>query len=248
MSEPAIAIRLQGVSKEFARRRSHRTVLRAIRSLASVNGAAGPRRLSLDSIDLAVPAGSLIGVVGENGAGKTTLLKTIAGLYSPTAGRVQLAGEVALLAGLGAGMIDDLTVSDNVWLYGAVCRIRRSTIRSSYDDILAWAELDGYGAADLRTLSTGMRTRLAFSIAMRIESEMVLMDEAFSAGDKRFQEKCDRFFEESKGSGKTVLVATHNLEFVRRFCDMTLWLSRGRVKGFGRTDEVLDAYVGFDPK
>jgi ABC-type polysaccharide/polyol phosphate transport system ATPase subunit len=248
MSDAAIAVRLQGVSKEFARRRTQRTLLRALRSLTSANGGAGPRRLSLDGIDVEVSAGDLIGIVGENGAGKTTLLKTIAGLYVPTAGSVQVHGEIALLAGLGAGMIDDLTVADNIWLYGAVCRIRRSTIREHFNDVLSWAELEGYEAAELRTLSTGMRTRLAFSIAMRIESNTVLMDEAFSAGDKRFQAKCDRFFEESKGSGKTVLVATHNLEFVRRFCDRTMWLHRGRLMGFGRTEEVLGKYLGYETK
>jgi ABC-type polysaccharide/polyol phosphate transport system ATPase subunit len=248
MSDTAVAVRLEAVSKEFARRRTQRTLLRALRSLATTNGVSGPRRRSLDGIDLEIRAGDLVGIVGENGAGKTTLLKTIAGLYLPTTGRVQINGEIALLAGLGAGMIDDLTVADNIWLYGAVCRIRRSTIRKCFDDVLAWAELEGYEAAELRTLSTGMRTRLAFSIAMRIESETVLMDEAFSAGDKRFQAKCDRYFEESKGTGRTFLVATHNLEFVRRFCDRTMWLHRGRLMGFGRTEEVLGKYLGYETK
>ena len=148
----------------------------------------------------------------------------------------------------GAGMVDDLTVGDNIWLYGAVLRIRRSTLRDCFDRILAWAELEGYEAADLRTLSTGMRTRLAFAIAMQIQSETVLMDEAFSAGDKRFQAKCDEFFEESKTTNQTFLVATHNLEFVERFCDRVLWLHRGRVKGFGSTEDVLGEYLGFEAK
>jgi ABC-2 type transport system ATP-binding protein len=247
MCDRGVAVRLQGVSKEFARRRTHRTLLRALRSLTT-NGSRGPRRLSLDNVHLELPVGGVVGIVGENGAGKTTLLKIIAGLYVPTTGSVHVPGEVALLAGLGAGMVDDLTVADNIWLYGAVCRIRRSTIRKHFDDILDWAELGGYEAAQLRTLSTGMRTRLAFSIAMRIDSDVVLMDEAFSAGDKRFQDKCNQYFEDRKTSAATYLVATHNLDFVRQYCARTVWLSAGRVKAVGPSQEVLDQYLRFDPK
>ena len=129
-------------------------------------------------------------------------------------------------------------------LYGAVLRIRRSTIRNHFTAILCWADLEGYASNELRTLSTGMRTRLAFAIGMQIESDTVLMDEAFSAGDKRFQEKCDQFFLEARGR-RTFLVATHNLDFVRRFCETTLWLHEARLRRFGPTHTVLDEYIRF---
>lgn len=244
MSED-FAIRIEGLTKEFVRSGGHRTLFRVLRSLAD-NKRVEERHPSLDGIDLEVPRGGILGIIGENGAGKTTLLKTIAGLYRATSGRITINGEVALLAGLGAGMVDDLTVSDNIWLYGAICRIPRSTTAARFGDLLRWAELEGFAAAELRTLSMGMRTRLAFAIAMNIESPTVLMDEAFSAGDQRFQEKCNTFFAESKLSGRTFLIATHNLEFVREFCERTLWIHRGRVKELGPTAKVLDDYNRFN--
>jgi homopolymeric O-antigen transport system ATP-binding protein len=248
MSDAPFAVRLERVTKEFAGGRERRTLFRVLKSLTRLDGHDGDRPKSLDAIDLVVPRGETVGIVGENGAGKTTLLKTIAGLYNPTSGRIALGGEIALLAGLGAGMVDELSVTDNIWLYGAVCGIRRSRIRDNFGEILRWSELEGFEEAELRTLSMGMRTRLAFAIAMQIESDTILMDEAFSAGDKRFQERCNRFFEESRSARRTFLVATHNLEFVRAFCGMTLWLHKGCNKAFGPTERVLDDYVRYELK
>ncbi len=248
MSDAPFAVRLEGLSKEFLRGGRRQTFFRMLRDLTDRNPQNGNRRRALDRIDLEIPRGQTVGIVGENGAGKTTLLKTIAGLYQSSSGTITTHGEIALLAGLGAGMVDELSVEDNVWLYGAVCRIRRATIRARFDEILGWADLGAFAAAELRTLSTGMRTRLAFAIAMEIESDTVLMDEAFSAGDKRFQEKCNRFFLAAKRVGRTFLVATHNLEFVREFCGSTLWLHEGRVRAFGPTAQILDEYIQFEEK
>ena len=111
------------------------------------------------------------------------------------------------------------------------------------DEIVGWAELRGFVGAELRTLSTGMQTRLAFAIAMHITSDLILMDEAFSAGDKHFQDRCDLFFQEAKHKRRTVLVATHNLRFVNEFCDRTLWLEKGKQIAFGPTRGVLTDYV-----
>jgi ABC-type polysaccharide/polyol phosphate transport system ATPase subunit len=246
MSDAGYAIRLEGVAKEFLGGRRKRTLFRVIKSITATSNGTRPR--SLDGIDVEIPRGEIVGIVGENGAGKTTLLKTVAGLYLPTEGVVRINGEVALLAGLGAGMVDELSVTDNVWLYGAVCRVRRAKIRAQFDEILRWAELENFANAELRTLSMGMRTRLAFAIAMQIDADAVLMDEAFSAGDKRFQDKCNRFFEDSKSAGRTFVVATHNLDFVRTFCTKTLWLHKGRCMGFGPTADLLEQYLGFEKR
>jgi ABC-type polysaccharide/polyol phosphate transport system ATPase subunit len=248
MSEAPFALRLEGLRKEFPRGGQRPTLFSMVTRLSGRGSGDGTRQLALDGIDLEVPRGEIVGIIGENGAGKTTLLKTIAGLYQPTAGKLTAHGDVALLAGLGAGMVDELSVADNVWLYGAICWIRRSTIRERFADILRWAELEGAEGATLRTLSTGMRTRLAFAIAMQVESDTILMDEAFSAGDKRFQEKCNRFFGEAGGSRRTFLVATHNLDFVRRFCSSTLWLHQGQRRAFGPTASVLDEYTRFEER
>ena len=146
----------------------------------------------------------------------------------PTAGRIEIAARSRLLAGLGAGMVDELSVADNIYLYGAICRlVRRARSAARFADILAVGRARALRRGRAPHLSTGMRTRLAFAIAMHVDSELVLMDEAFSAGDKHFQEKCDRFFD-TKMLPRTLVVATHNLEFVRDFCDRTLVAAPGR--------------------
>jgi len=249
MSEELIILTTRGLVKEFAAEGHRPTLYRVVRGLLGNAGATnGTRRRSLDDVNIEVCAGEMMAVVGENGAGKTTLLKTIAGLYAPTRGHVEVRGECALLAGLGVGMIDDLSVADNVYLYGAVCGLHRRMITARFDDIVKWAELEGFVRAELRTLSTGMRARLAFAIAMHIGSDVILMDEAFSAGDQRFQEKCGRFFRDSQTLRRTTLVATHNLEFVREFCARTLWLHKGRQMAFGATHVVLPEYLEFAAK
>jgi ABC-type polysaccharide/polyol phosphate transport system ATPase subunit len=244
MSETTILV-TEGLVKEFSGGRRQLTLYRLLRSRLGARAASGGVRRVLDGITIDARAGEIVGLVGENGAGKTTLLKTIAGLYTPTRGRIDVRGEVSLLAGLGVGMVDELSVADNVHLYGAICRLTRRAIKDRFDEIIRWAELEGYVDSELRTLSTGMRTRLAFAIAVHIDSDLLLMDEAFSAGDKRFQEKCEMFFRESRRARQAVLLATHNLDFVKAFCERTLWLHKGKQMAFGPTGAVLSRYLDF---
>lgn len=240
MSEP-IAVNVESLYKRYRRGRRTATLFRLLKRAVRSEGRQ-ERGWTLEAIDLEVPRGSLTALIGENGAGKTTLLKTVSGLYRPTRGRVSLRGEAALVAGLGAGMVEELSVRDNVWLYAAVCRIRRSTIRRQYDEILEWADLAGFDEAELRTLSTGMRTRLAFSVSRYIDAAVVLVDEAFSSGDRGFQQKCDAFFASRLGGEQTFLIATHNLPFVESFCDRTIWLHSGRIEAQGPTPPILERY------
>lgn len=246
MSDWRIAVRLDSVYKRYARGQRRKTLFQLLAAKARPVAGKDRQEYTLVDIDLEIRSGTLVAIVGENGAGKTTLLKTISGLYLPTSGTVSVSAEVALVAGLGAGMVDELSVTDNIWLYGAVCRIRRSTIRENIQSILAWADLTGFAAAELRTLSTGMRTRLAFSISRYIDAEIVLVDEAFSSGDRAFQHRCDQFFASRIGGEQTYLIATHNLGFVREFCGQTIWLHHGRVKASGPTRSVLEEYRASD--
>ncbi|HXJ84925.1 MAG TPA: ATP-binding cassette domain-containing protein [Candidatus Methylomirabilis sp.] len=247
MSNEPVILATRGLVKEFAVGGRRHTMYQLLRARLAGGTEPPTRRRALDDINIEVRTGETIGIIGDNGAGKTTLLKTIAGLYAPTRGRIERRGEVALLAGLGVGMLDELSVAGNIRLYGALCGLSRQTIKERFDDIVHWAELAGFVAAELRTLSTGMRARLAFAITMHIDSELILMDEAFSTGDKRFQEKCDRFFQDSRTPRRTTLVATHRLDFVREFCERTLWLHGGRQAAFSATGEVLGRYLAFVP-
>ena len=197
---------------------------------------------ALKGINIAVRKGEKIALVGDNGSGKSTLLKTIAGLYRPNQGKVIVNGKMVLLAGFGVGMMNDLTIEQNLYLYGAVYGMDRETIRSKIDDILDWAELREFFKAQYKTLSSGMRTRIAFSATRHIEADIYLLDEALTAGDKSFRHKCDAYFESNKHTDKTFIIATHSLDFVKKFCDKALWLSRGNQVAFGDIHQVLDDY------
>jgi ABC-type polysaccharide/polyol phosphate transport system ATPase subunit len=197
---------------------------------------------TLNNINIKVGKGETIGIIGNNGSGKTTFLKLIAGLYKPNSGKVILNGKLTLLAGLGIGMLDEISVRENVFLYGSIFGLERDEIKEKLLEILEWAELRNFVDAKLRTLSSGMRARLAFSTIRHVETDIFLLDEALSAGDRNFKVKCEEYFNNSKNNGTTFLIATHDLKFVKMFCNKTLWLCKGNQKDFGETDSVLKHY------
>lgn len=243
MHELDCVVRVQRISKAFPMERSHSTAYRALHSQIRRRAHRTGTFLALNDINIEVFRGEKIGVIGDNGSGKTTLLKVIAGIYKPNGGQVHINGEVTLLAGLGTGMIDELSVEENVYLYGAIYGLERRKTEENLHEIIEWAELRDFVRAKLKTLSSGMRTRLAFSATRYIEKDIYLLDEALTAGDKRFQEKCEGVFRNHKTSNKTFLVTTHDLDFVRGFCSKTLWLHKGRQVSFGDTGTVLQQYT-----
>jgi lipopolysaccharide transport system ATP-binding protein len=246
MSEP-VSICARNVSKHF-RHGSSETLFRLLRRLV-FGGVSETRAFhALSEVNLDVRKGEVVGIVGNNGAGKTTLLKTLAGIYQPTTGEIRIQGEVAFFAGLGVGMVGDLAVRDNVFLYGAVCGLRRARIEEVFDEVIAWAELGEFVESPLRTLSAGMRSRCAFSIARHVEAEILFLDEAFTAGDSHFRDKCNRFFAQRRRGPQTILAATHSLDFVHSFCDKALWMDRGRQRAFGPVDEVIEQYQAANAK
>jgi ABC-type polysaccharide/polyol phosphate transport system ATPase subunit len=197
---------------------------------------------ALSSIDLTVYRRDRVGVIGNNGSGKSTLLRVVAGLYQPTSGAVEVRGDRTLLAGLGVGMLDELSVEQNIFLYGAMHNVTRQDLRDKFDEILRWAELIEFRHAALKTLSTGMRSRLAFSVMRYFTSDIYLLDEALSAGDRVFQEKCEDVFLDYERTGRTMLIATHDLLFVEAFCNKALWLQKGKQMSFGAPEEVIPLY------
>jgi ABC-type polysaccharide/polyol phosphate transport system ATPase subunit len=237
-----LRVRAEGLVKSFPVDRQRRSAFLGLKQLLRGEGRA--RFTALAGLDFEVRAGERVAVIGDNGAGKTTLLKTVAGLYRADGGRLFVGGSVTLVSGLAIGMIDDLTVSENVVLYGAIYGIDRETLRSRFDEIIAWAELGEFVDAKLKHLSSGMKTRLAFSAVRHVGADLYLLDEALTAGDRRFREKCGAVFEEYRRSDRTFLVATHDLDFAASFCTHALWIHKGRQQAFGDAREVVGRYTG----
>jgi ABC-type polysaccharide/polyol phosphate transport system ATPase subunit len=237
------AISLKNVFKFFSIDISRPSTFTALKKLISKNGHYTRTFYALKDITVEIEKGENVGLIGNSGAGKTTLLKTISGLHKPDSGEVSIKGELNFLAGFGIGMVDELSVSENIYLYGAIYGLDRYKIHEKFDEIIEWAELQNFIGAKLKTLSTGMRTRLAFSITRYIDADIFLLDEALSAGDKTFREKCERVFDDYKKSGKTFIISTHNMEFVKKFCSKTLWLHKGEQMDYGDTGYVLAKYL-----
>jgi ABC-type polysaccharide/polyol phosphate transport system ATPase subunit len=238
------AVRMKNVTKLFPSGTSRHSLFRLF--MGKVSQRWTPEMFAaLRSINLEVKHGDRIALIGNNGSGKSTLLRIAAGLHPPTSGTVEIRGDRTLLAGLGVGMVDELTAEDNIYLYGAMHGISRPALSERIGEILEWAELTEFRQAPLKSLSTGMRSRLAFSVTRHIVSDIYLLDEALTAGDQNFREKCDLVFKDYARSGTTMLVATHDFDFAERHCTETLWLHRGQQVSFGPTARVLEHYREF---
>jgi len=237
------AVELVGVSRDFATGTARRTLFRMLReSVHGTRAGAGVRHALVD-VSMTAARGDKIALIGNNAAGKSTLLKIVAGLLRPTRGTVAVRGEMVLLTALGLGMIDEVTVFENTLLYGALYGVEPARMRVEFADIMEWAEISGYENAKLKTLSSGTRARLAFSVIRHIATEMFLIDEALSAGDVAFRSKCRAFFDEPRNRERTFLVATHDMDFARSFCTSALWLHEGRAMAFGASERVVEEYL-----
>jgi ABC-type polysaccharide/polyol phosphate transport system ATPase subunit len=197
---------------------------------------------ALRGVSFEVGRGERVGLVGTNGSGKTTLLRVVAGIYRPDRGTVRTKGRLATCLQLGIGLIHLLDVRQNVYLYGALMGLGREQVRRRYDAILDFAGLREFEQVEVRQLSSGMIQRLTFSIAMQVDAEVLLLDEALAVGDQEFKNKCYDWFEHGLPKDRTVLFASHDLREIERFCPRTLWLERGAVAGWGDTAEVLRLY------
>lgn len=237
------AVKINHVWRKFPTQKGSRTMFRVLKRMLLKQADNSGTFFALRNIDLTIMAGEKIGIIGNNGAGKTTLLKIIAGLMKGTRGEVRVNGNMVLLAGLGIGMVDELMVKENVFLYGTIYGVGRDTIRNQLHEIIEWAELGEFLEAKFRTLSSGMRSRLAFSIVRHIEADIFLLDEALTAGNKNFKDKCRQSFEQPTNDHRTFLVSTHDPSFVRAFCNRTLWLQKGRQMSYDYTNDVVYQYI-----
>jgi ABC-type polysaccharide/polyol phosphate transport system ATPase subunit len=206
----------------------------------------GPRLVreieALQDVSFEVPRGGVTGVIGVNGAGKSTLLRCIAGILPPSLGRVEVHGRVSTLLALGVGFNRKLSGRENVILGGLAAGLGRAQLREKYDEIAEFAELGDFMDLPMRTYSSGMYGRLAFSVAVSMEPDILLVDEALSVGDARFKRKSfDRMRELCEHAG-TILLVSHGMRSIRELCDQVIWMDKGRLMMHGDTDEVVEAY------
>jgi ABC-2 type transport system ATP-binding protein len=240
------AIVAEGVRKWFPLRKGRRSSLTLLKNRILGRNEEPKQFFAVDGIDLTVQRGEKIGLIGNNGAGKTSLLKLLSGLYRPTSGTIRVRGDMTLLSGLGIGMLDELTLEQNVYLYGAIYGMHHEETCTRLPEILAWAGLEDFSGTMLKTLSKGMRTRLAFSITRHIKTDICLLDEALSGGDGTFREKCLEVLSSYRDSSRTYIVSSHNMDFVRHLCGRTLWLHHGKQMAFDETELVLEQYAEFN--
>ncbi len=197
----------------------------------------------LRGIDLEIKKGEFIGIIGRNGSGKSTLLKIIAGTYYPEKGEITINGTLIPFIELGVGFNPELTGRENVYLNGALLGFSNEEMDAMYDDIWEFAELQDFQDQKLKNYSSGMQVRLAFSIAIRARGDILLLDEVLAVGDAAFQEKCNNYFADLKDKKQTVILVTHSMENVRKFCNRAILIENGKIVEEGDPKKVADAYT-----
>jgi len=198
---------------------------------------------ALTDVSFAVPKGSTYGVIGRNGSGKSTALKLVAGITKATSGSVRVDGRISALIELGAGFHPEISGRENVFINGIMLGLSKREIQDRFDDIVDFAELREFIDAPVKTYSSGMYMRLGFAVAINVDPDVLLVDEVLAVGDEGFTHKCLDKFAEFRRKGKTILLVTHSLSLVERFCDEALWLDSGRATANGDPKRVVDAYL-----
>jgi ABC-type polysaccharide/polyol phosphate transport system ATPase subunit len=243
------ALEIEGLTKAFLVRRNAARDLK-VRFVGMFHPRHRERRerwWALRGIDLRVDRGEFLGVIGPNGSGKSTLLRILAGILTPTSGRVLVRGTVAPLIELGAGFHPDLTGRENVYLNTSLFGFSRRRTDALYDAIVRFAELEDSIDLPVKNYSTGMYMRLGFAVAAHLDADVLLLDEVLSVGDERFQEKCLHHLRERRRRGATVVLVSHQLDTVRHLCDRACLVMDGRVAAVGSPESVVAAYRGEEP-
>ena len=199
---------------------------------------------ALKGITFEIKKGEVIGIIGHNGAGKSTLLKVISGILKPTTGTVKISGSIVPLLELGSGFDTNLTGRENIFLNGAILGYSKDFLNEKYDEIVEFSELGKFIDMPIRNYSSGMLSRLAFSIATVVNPEILIVDEILAVGDEDFQRKSRARMMELMSGGTTVLFVSHGLEQIREICNRVIWLEHGEIKAIGETQTVCDMYQG----
>lgn len=197
----------------------------------------------LDGIDLAISKGETVALIGQNGSGKSTLLKLLTGIIYPDAGTISIQGKISSLLELGAGFHPDFSGRENIYNNASIFGLSKKEIDRRYDKIVAFSELEEYIDNPVRTYSSGMYMRLAFSVAINVNAEVLLVDEILAVGDANFQKKCMDMIRSLKRKGTTIVIVTHDMGAVERICDRAIWLVDGKIRKQGRPREIIDDYL-----
>jgi len=200
-------------------------------------------RTVLNNVSLEIKKGETVALIGTNGSGKSTLLKLLTRIYYPNKGTIKMKGKVTALLELGAGFHPDFTGRENIYFNASIFGLTRGEIENRIDDIIEFSELKEFIDNPVRTYSSGMYMRLAFSIAINVDAEILLIDEILAVGDQHFQDKCFRKLEELKNSDKTIVIVTHDLASVKKICTRAIWIFNGQIKKDGNVEEVISKYL-----
>ncbi|MFZ2126030.1 MAG: ABC transporter ATP-binding protein [Candidatus Microsaccharimonas sp.] len=196
----------------------------------------------LDNVSFEIKKGEFFGIVGRNGSGKSTLLKIISDIYKPDSGSVTINGKLTPFIELGVGFNPELTGRENTYLNGALLGFSNKEMDDMYNEIVEFAELEMFMDQKLKNYSSGMQVRLAFSVAIRARSDILVLDEVLAVGDEAFQKKCNDYFLNSKNDGKTIVLVTHDMGAVEKFCDRAVLISGGAVTVAGSVKKVVKEY------
>ncbi|MNS61168.1 Teichoic acids export ATP-binding protein TagH [compost metagenome] len=238
-------ITIEHVWKQFHLHSHVRSTLKEslVRRFKPLPGLQSETFWALQDVSFEIERGETFGIIGNNGSGKSTLLKMITGISKPTKGKVTVNGSLSGLLELGAGFHPDFSGRENVFLNGAILGLRRKEIEKRFDSIVAFAEMERFIDNPVKTYSSGMYMRLAFSIAIHVDPEILVIDEVLAVGDSAFQQKCYDQIQRFKHQGKTIVFVSHSLPVVQDICQRAAWIDRGVLRALGKTETVLDFYA-----
>lgn len=243
MSNSDIAIKVEDISKSFKLPHEQSNGIKQLLVNIFNHKRGYETQQVLENINLEIKKGEFFGIVGRNGSGKSTLLKLLAGIYVPDTGAVTVNGSLTPFIELGVGFNPELTGRENIFLNGALLGFSKSEMEAMYSEIVAFAELEKFMDQKLKNYSSGMQVRLAFSIAIRANTDILVLDEVLAVGDEAFQRKCNDYFSEIKDSGKTVILVTHSMEAVRKFCSRAALIRNGKLVVVGTPNDVANQYT-----
>src|SRR4051812_8581632 len=241
------AIELTNVTKvyrRYARKKQFATLKSALLKGSLIQDLQPDEKFpALQGVSFAVAPGQTYGIIGRNGSGKSTALKVVAGITKPTSGTVAVQGRISALIELGAGFHPEIAGRENVFINGIMLGLTKREVAKRFDEIVDFAELRDFIDAPVKTYSSGMYMRLGFAVAIHVNPDVLLVDEVLAVGDEGFTHKCLDKFAEFRRRNKTILLVTHSLNLVERFCDEALWLENGKALGHGDPRRVVDAYL-----